>query len=311
MWFLSAGIIVALTTIGCNTGVHPAGQTEPQDSDPMAVAPEDHQAVSDSVKENVAAESDRHVAEKRKEIAGEAVAALSLTRKALNALEEKNVDVAQTALEKATGKLELLLSRQPDLALAPTDVVVSTRDVLTTIESIEKTKDQAEEALEDGNVQLARALLGRLASEIAIHVTNIPLLTYPDAIKKVSPLIDEGRIDEARATLAAALNTLVVTEHVIPLPFFRASAMLADAEDLSTKENRNEEENRKLSSLVENARYQLEMAEALGYGKKEDHEQFHEQLDQIERETQGGKSGKGFFDEIKSSIAKMVESLTR
>jgi hypothetical protein len=33
------------------------------------------------------------------------------------------------------------------------------------------------------------------------------------------------------------------------------------------------------------------------------------QLDQIERKTEGGKSGKGFFDKIKTSISGMRKSI--
>ena len=36
---------------------------------------------------------------------------------------------------------------------------------------------------------------------------QIPLATYPAAIKAVAPLIDAGHMEEAKAALEAALNT--------------------------------------------------------------------------------------------------------
>jgi len=51
------------------------------------------------------------------------------------------------------------------------------------------------------------------------------------------------------------------------------------------------------------------MAEAFGYGDKNDYETFYEQLEAIERKTEDGKSGTGFFDDIKKSLATMKEKI--
>ena len=67
-------------------------------------------------------------------------------------------------------------------------------------------------------MQQARALLSGLASESELQVTNLPLATYPAAIKAVAPLIDAGKKDEAKAALQLALNTLVVERFITPLP---------------------------------------------------------------------------------------------
>jgi hypothetical protein len=49
------------------------------------------------------------------------------------------------------------------------------------------------------------------------RITSIPLATYPSAITAITPLIDGGRIEEAKAGLRAALNTLGVTTEAMPL----------------------------------------------------------------------------------------------
>jgi hypothetical protein len=54
------------------------------------------------------------------------------------------------------------------------------------------------------------------------------------------------------------------------------------------------------------ARTQLEMAELLGYGNKDVYKPMHEQLDEIEQKTKGGKGGKGWFDKIKQQISELL-----
>ncbi|MGS8570856.1 YfdX family protein, partial [Salmonella enterica subsp. enterica serovar Braenderup] len=60
--------------------------------------------------------------------------------------------------------------------------------------------------------------------------TNIPLASYPAAVKAVVPLIDQGKIEEAKAALQSALNTLVEERSVLPLPVLRAKLLLKRAE---------------------------------------------------------------------------------
>jgi hypothetical protein len=187
----------------------------------------------------------------------------------LRALDEKKTEEAMAALERASGKLDIVLARDPRLALAPIDVGVTTYDVYATLDAIKKAKEQAEDYLEDGEVQKARVLIRDLASEIIISVVSIPLQTYPDAIKAVAPLIDRGKVDDAKVAIEAALNTLVVVHHIIPLPLVGAEVKVAEAEALAQKEGRSEEDNKNLAKLLNEAREQLKVAEALGYGKEQ------------------------------------------
>jgi hypothetical protein len=188
-------------------------------------------------------------------------------------------------------------------------VHVVTHDVIGTLDEIEAMREQAEDLLEDGEVQRARGIIAGLASEMIIGVTNIPLASYPEAIKAVSPLIDEGKIEEAKVALQAALNTLVVTEHVIPSPILRAEQMLMKAEPLAEKKNRSQDEKQELEELLENARYHIELAKALGYGDKNVYEEFFDQIKEIEEKTADKKAGKGYFDGIRQSLSKFRKSI--
>jgi len=139
-------------------------------------------------------------------------------------------------------------------------------------------------------------------------VTNIPLATYPAAIKKAAKLIDEEKMDEAKKELQLALNTLVVTDTIIPLPVVAAEKSLNEAETLAEKGDRSKKENKRLAGLLKDARTELEFARVLGYGSKKDLKNLYKQLDQIEDKTKGGKSGTGFFDKIKGYLKDTVKS---
>jgi hypothetical protein len=277
-----------------------AGESSLPD-EPQAQSPTT-QSVQAEVDDNT---SDK-VDEKRKEILADASVAIDETRKALQALDEGNTEEALAALEMATGKLELILVRDPALSLAPVDVRVVTHDLLASPDTVKAIIHDAENYLEDGEIQKARPLVANLASEIVISSTSIPLATYPAAIKAIVPLIDEGRLDEARAGLQAALNTLVVTtDEVIPLPVVRAQQLLMKAESLAENQERTVKENENLTDMLAAARVQLNMAELLGYGSKKSFMPLYEQLDMIEDKIAGGKGGKGWFDKIKQQVLEL------
>ena len=239
----------------------------------------------------------------RGKIYAEAVIALRETQNAIKALDKKDKKAAMAALERAVGKLEILLARAPDLALAPVDVQTQTLDIYADVKSVKKAVKDSIALLKKGRVQDARALVSGLASEIVIEVVNVPLATYPDAIKAVAPLIEKGKFKEAKAGLIAALNTLVITRHILPLPILRTEQMLKRAEVLAEKAKRSKDEEKELADILKAARAELQFAEALGYGKEGDFKPFYEQLDLIAEKTRGGKHGKGFFDKLKKALS--------
>ncbi|EHH4446249.1 heat resistance protein YfdX1, partial [Escherichia coli] len=134
---------------------------------------------------------------------------------------------------------------------------------------------------------------------------NLPMATYPAAIKSAARLIDSGKIDNAKAELARALNTLVVTSVAFPLPVLRAEAAMAKAEKLAETDRRDAKQNEELSTLLSSVRTEIEMAQILGYGKKADFKPIFDQVKSIEQKSAGGKSGKGWFDELKTRIQKL------
>ena len=85
-------------------------------------------------------ELDQQLAERRRAMMEEAHGALGETHAALQALDEGNRKEALEALARATGKLELLVAREPELALAPVDVSFVTQDLYATPKAIRKAR---------------------------------------------------------------------------------------------------------------------------------------------------------------------------
>ena len=277
---------------------------------PSSAAPEKRAAATDrnlKLAENNS-KADKESAEKRKQVSAEATAAIAETRNALKALDAGKKDDALAALERAAGKLTLILAREPKLALAPTNVSAATFDVVADADRVQGIRKDVETLLNNGQIQAARHLLDILASETVISVSNIPLGTYPAAIKAAAKLIDEGKQDEAKRALQVALDTQIITTTVIPLPVVAAQDLLKDAEKLAEKADRKDEENKKLSDLLSQARAKLDFAQALGYGTKQDFKESYAQLDDIKEKTSSGKSGTGFFNKIKASLSGLFKS---
>lgn len=266
--------------------------------------PQAQSEASQSVQPKVDKQTADAAEEKRKKLFADATAALAETQKALKALESKNNDAALKALAEVTGKLDLIVARDPKLAQTPVATEVVTYDLLGNLDTIKSVIKEAKGYLNDGEIQKARPLVANLASEVQYRTHHIPLATYPAAIKAIAPLIDAGKIDEAKARLQAALNTLVVTtDDVIPLPKLRAEHLLKQAQDLAEKKDRSKEENEKLTKHLLAAREQLQLAELLGYGKHKEYKPLYEQISEIEEKSAGGKSGTGWFDKLKRNLS--------
>ena len=271
----------------------------------LPARPEPKPEVVTEVQPEVQKETDSQAADKRKQVLDEAVSALSLTKSALAALDGKDTARALATLAEVTGKLELIVAREPTLALAGVDVRTIVHDLFANTETIEAMTDEALDALKHGEVQRARRVLALLASEIVITVTNIPLASYPAAVKAVVPLIDQGKIEEAKAALQSALSTLVEERSVLPLPVLRAKLLLKRAEPLVEDGQRSEASNERLETLLNEARQQLEMAELLGYGKRKDFEPLYAELKKIKEKRGGGGFGKGWLDEVKAKLSRL------
>lgn len=276
------------------------------DESKISNSPETRSKETEAVQSEVDKEVDDKKTEHLKKVVENAVIAVKEAEKALKALEEDNKDEALAALEVSTGKLEIVLARAPELSLAPVHFDVLTHDMYAGPDTIKRVIKRASDFLEAGEIQKSRRLISRLGSEIVHRYTNLPLATFPEAIKKIIPLIDQGKIEEAKISLRAVLRTLVVTEEVIPLPKIRAERLLKKAEEMIENRKVAVKDNKVLSDLLKDARNQLEIAEILGYGTKKSYKDIYEQIDEIETKVEIGKGGKGWFVKIKRQISELL-----
>ncbi len=286
---------------------------------------------SGSVESEVTSQGQEEVTKKRKALVKEAITALSETKNALKALEDNRPKDALKALAEVTGQLEIVLSRDPHLAFVPIDVEVTSHDIYADLQTINNVKEHAEQLLENGDVQQARGLLSGLASELVMNTISLPLATYPDAIKAVVPLIDQGKIEEAKNALQGALQTVVVSNKlVVPLPILRAESLLNQADELAHNMEHPEDkeaskggegditeppqdpaaQKEEVLAKLENARKQLKMAEALGYGINEErYEEFEKNIETLETQVRGKESTTGVFASLKQSLSQFKQFL--
>ena len=122
--------------------------------------------------------------------------------------------------------------------------------------------------------------------------------------------MDDGKIDEAKQALQAALNTVVITKQVVPLPVLRSEALLKRAEELAEKSDRTDAESEELTDKLAAVRNQLAMAKLLGYGEQGDYESLNVQLDDVQKRTQDGQSGEGLFDKMKAAMSELWSSIS-
>ena len=275
-----------------------------------------------SQSESVASEVDRaaaqRIAEKRKEVLAEAVIAVEETERALAALEKGKPDEVLDALAIATGRLELVLARDPTLAMAPVDVDIRSHDLYASVDVVKAAAGQAEDLLEDGQIQQARSILRGLASEIVISTTSLPRGTYPVAIRSAAPHIDRGEFDAAKVVLSDALRTLLVSDVVIPLPMLRAEILLDKARSLVEDQREKPAKSGsidnatgpagrlKVDELLAAVREQLALGQALGYGNEEDYQWMYDRFGELEGPDAPEQADRGWFDQLKAKIAEMI-----
>ncbi|TRW95119.1 YfdX family protein [Candidatus Methylobacter oryzae] len=248
--------------------------------------------------------------EKEQQIVTEAAEALSNIHQALDALNKNDGKKAFYALQTASEKLDTVLAKHPYLKLIPTDVVVNTIDFTGDAKTIEKAVSEAEDLLGDGKVQAARQMLGGLASEISISTLNMPLGSFPAAVKKAMAMANNGENKAALDFLNDALNMLVETTDILPLPFIRAEALVNRASDLEHKKDVAKEKNREeILKLADAAKEQLKIAELLGYGDKNDFKPVYTEIDDIKEDVHTEKSTAA-WENIKRKLAGLKNKIS-
>jgi hypothetical protein len=244
------------------------------------------------------------------QISAEAQEAINLIVNVVHAVSEKNKEKALEEIEKAIGKVEVLISKDPALTLVPVDVKEQVIDYPGTVDDVVKAKDEVVVLLAAGELQLARDIMLTLASEINIIITTLPLGGYPEVLKAIVPFIEQEKFEEATTLLYEALETLVIQKVVLPLPVLRAKQAIIVASELTKdKEDANKDT---LKELLAYAKEQLVLAQALGYGKvEEDYKDIFEEIEKLEKILEGDESTKDIFEELKEKLTSFMKSFDK
>jgi hypothetical protein len=267
------------------------------------------------IRTNVEDQQDLELDHAEKDLIREAISAVEETQNALLALEQNDKKQALAALEKVTGKLELLLARQPELGLMPISVTATTIDLIANVQSVRGAKAEAEYLLEKGYLQAARKLLDTLVSEVRITRLNLPLRTYPLAIKSAVRLIDANNLENAKAILVNALDTMVITEESISIPLLNAQFLINSASDLvateSDRDRWTDDDKDRILSMLDQARAELELAEELGYGRRaREFANLDKEIQSIEEEIQEDREPGVLFGDLIKNLQLFKERIS-
>jgi len=273
----------------------------------LLAAPAAMAETSAQVSKHAVQKAEKKAHDRQLEVVEEAVQAVALTQQVLVDLDKKDVKKAKSDLEKAIGKLEVVLSHPNAPALLPIDSSIIATEYVGDVKSIEKSLAAVKKLLAVGDVQAARRLLNTLQSEIDVVTVNLPLVSYPQALKLAAKYLNAGKVKEAQDVLEMALGTLVQNEIVIPLPLLKAQALIEAASKVA-KENKEE-----ALKHLEAARNELKIAEALGYTSSSDttYKMLDDAIEKIEKEVKGPNKAEKLFHELIEKLKEFKEKATK
>ncbi len=245
--------------------------------------------------------------QKEVKIVQEAVDAVALTNKVLVELDKGNKEQAIKDLEKAIGKLEVVLSAPNAPALIPIDSAIEVVDYPGSLEDIKTGIITAKALLAQNKIQQARLILDTLRSEIVLKVVNLPLASYPAALKLAAKFLHENRVQEAKAVLNQALATFVEVDMITPLPLIEAIHLVEVAQKVAKTDKK------KALDMLEEAKLSLKRAEALGYTSESDvtYKSLEDMIEKVEKEIKGKNKAEKLFEELLEKLKEFKEKAVK
>ena len=254
----------------------------------------------DTLDARILADMQKEIIKQKVELTKEALTTVAKTQNLLVEIDKGNTKTAIKKGKELIGDLEVLLAKDPSLALVPVNVTFQKDEFVADINTVNETTKLAKEAMNKGYYRVASDLLKDLRSEMVINTFLIPTATYPEAIKASVVALEANDTDLAKGILINVLNTVVVEKVVLPLPVLKAEQMIIEAATIDAKDHENVKQ---VIALLSNAEYQLQLAEALGYGKKDkDYVMLSKAIKELKKSVKAKKDSKSKFDKLKSDI---------
>lgn len=243
----------------------------------------------------------------QKSVVGDAVTVIDETQRSLGQIKSGHPAKALAALERATGKADILLARHPEEVCPPVSCTVTSVDVAPdSFNKIHEVINRSIKAMNARNYAASRSLVNSLRSEIHVEIACLPLATFPDALKDAARLVELGHLSQATLVLETALNTLVIKERVLPIPVIRAMAAI------TTSRNFIERTPSDASRLVDEGKFELRRALELGYlDKDENYSAIMDEIATLESEVQKQKPNVAYFDSLKERLKVYLKNGSR
>ncbi len=241
----------------------------------------------------------RNEAEQRalKTLDKDAIAAIEQAAQAIDSITAGKTADALKGIEEATGKVNIVLARNPELALIPVSVEALIIDTAPRdINEIKKLIDLVDAAMALDDFPTARALLGALSSEVRVRTYNLPLGIYPAALQEAARLLDKNS-QAASIALLAALNSLVTVDQVIPLPLLVAQEAINQAQT-SAQKDKNEAQ-----KVLETAEFELHREMALGYAAQDpEYAVLKDDISKLKKQLKGSEDTTSAFSRLKERL---------
>jgi ssDNA-binding replication factor A large subunit len=101
---------------------------------------------------------------------------------------------------------------------------------------------------------------------------------------------------------------LIIQQQEIPLPVLRAEEFIKLSAETMNNDDKNKKETAQL--FLDNADYQLQLAEAMGYGKKDkEYKELYEAIKDLKKAINDEKESKGKFEKLSEKIKNFKERL--
>ena len=261
----------------------------------------------DTLDAKITADFDKEIIKRKVELTEKALTTIKETENLLKLVEDKNKKKAIKKGKELIGSLELILAKDPTLALIPVNVDYVKEALVTDIAVVRSTTKAAKKAMDDGYYRVASDLLKDLRSEMIINTYLIPTATYPSAISEATLMVEEDHFEKAAITLQKLLGTIVIQKTVLPLPVLNAEQMVIEAESIDKKDHENVD---KVINLLKNADYELQLAEELGYGKKDkDYKTLSKAISELKTSVTNKEDSKSKFKNLKADLKKFKDRL--
>jgi tetratricopeptide (TPR) repeat protein len=233
----------------------------------------------------------------------EAIRAIQYTQDALIYLNNNKTNKATESLKKAVGELAVVLNTPNAPYLLPVDVQINAYQFVGDVKKIKSLITQAKTLVSENKIPEAREVLNSLRSEIVIKTVNLPLATYPAALKLAIRYINEEKTKEAKDVLTMALSTLVEVENVIPIPLIKAQALVEEASKTIKKDKK------QALKYLDEAKHQLVIAEALGYTSTSDttYKMLKDEITKLESEIHKGHKTASIFSDLIQKLKEFKE----